>query len=125
MVKFFCDSCGRDISERVYDSVRQFCGRCDFDANLLTGVTRDAAGQLKDVDREVENHQEPLRCELQLLTELSRLIHASAWGRSTIKMRCGHCAMGRDEAGKAKIITIFTRISERRLPPDSPKVAFN
>lgn len=123
MVKFFCDSCGRDISERVYDSVRQFCGRWDFGPNLLTGVIRGDAGQLRDVDLEIEDHQEPLHCELQLLAELSRLIHACAWGCSTIKMRCGRCAMGRDEAREGKVITIFTRISERQMAPDAPQVA--
>jgi hypothetical protein len=125
MIKFFCDSCGRDISERVYDSVRQFCERYPFDPNILSGVTREDPRQLPDADQELENHREPVHCELQLLTELSKLIHACAWGWSTITMRCGHCAVEHDETQKAKVITIFTRISERQMEPDAPNVAFN
>ena len=61
----------------------------------------------------------------QRANELSRLIHASAWGRSTTTMRCGNCAMEHMERKEAKVITIFTRIGEKRILAEIPAAAFS
>jgi hypothetical protein len=48
---------------------------------------------------------------VQLLHELSRLIHGSAWGIPTNAMQCSDCAMAHAEQERGKVITIFTRVS--------------
>jgi len=123
MIKFFCDLCEADISERVYDSVRQFCGKDHFERNILTGVVQDDGRQLPDVEHEINHLLEPVHLEVKLLNELSKAIHASAWGWSTTTMRCDHCSTESEEIGRKKVITIFTRIPEKRMVPEAPMAA--
>ena len=125
MIKFLCDSCGKDISEKVHDSVKQFCRRDHFEENIMPGTTEDRGRQLPDVQHGIEDQREPVYLDVQLLNELSKLIHASAWGMATTAMRCSGCATVNAKRKKRKAITIFTRIVEERLLNKMPEVAFS
>jgi hypothetical protein len=125
MIRFFCDLCGRDISEKVYDSVRQFCRRDHFEQNIVPEVTANCDRKLSDMQYEVRHQREPICLEVQLLNELSKLIHASAWGVSTTAMQCSNCAMEHAEERKGKVITMFTRIAEKRMQAEIPEVTFS
>ena len=116
MIKFLCDLCGKDISEKVQDSIRQFCGR-DYDGpSAIARVTEDRGGQLPDTQHDVDEEKKPVYLDVQLLNELSRLIHASAWGMLATSMQCGNCAMERAGRRTRKVATIFTRIAEEGYP---------
>jgi hypothetical protein len=106
MVKFLCDLCGKDISEKVHDSVKQFCGR-DYS-------WQDIVPMLPDAQHEVEHETNPVYSKIQILNELSKFIHASAWGMPTTTMQCSNCAIEHAEGKRGKVITIFTRIGEER-----------
>ena len=121
MIKFLCDSCGRDISASVHDSVRQFCGKDHFAQSMTPEVAEDDNTHVSNLRRRPEE----VRSEVQLLDELSRLIHASAWGRSTKTMRCGHCAVEHMERKQAKVITIFTRIPGNQILAEISEEAFS
>jgi transposase-like protein len=125
MIKFLCDSCGKDISEKVYDSVKQFCRRDHFEENIMPGATEDHGRQLPDVQHGIKDQREPVYIEVRLLNELTKLIHASAWGMAMTAMRCSSCAIENAKRKKGKAITIFTRIAEERLLNEMPEVAFS
>jgi hypothetical protein len=125
MIKFLCDMCGRDISEKVYDSVKQFCERDHFEQNITPEVTEDHHRQPPDGQHEFDLQRGRVCLEVQLLKELSKLIHASAWSMPTTTMKCSHCAIERAERKKGNIITIFTRIAEKQLLTEIPAVAFS
>jgi hypothetical protein len=112
MIKFLCDSCGRDIAAKVQDSVEQFCGRDHFEPNRIPGVTEAESRHLPDAPFGAGPERKPVYLEVQLLNELSKLIHASAWGMSAAMMQCGNCAKERAEKRRGKVTTIFTRIAE-------------
>ena len=111
MVKFLCDLCGKDISEKVHDSVKQFCGRDYFGQDMVPRLTEDHSRQVPDVQHEVEDERKIVNFEVQLLNELSKLIHASAWDMDTTTMQCSNCAIEHAERKKGKVVTIFTRIA--------------
>jgi hypothetical protein len=111
MIKFLCDSCGKDISAKVQDSVKQFCGRHYFDPHMI-GVREDDRIHLWDAPFGVGPEKKPVYLNVQLLKELSKLIHASAWGMSAAMMQCGNCAKESAAGKRKKVITIFTRIAE-------------
>jgi hypothetical protein len=125
MIRFFCDSCGRDISEKVYDSVRQFCTRDHFEEDMVPEATANCGRKLSDMQDNVKHQREPIYLEVQLLKELSKLIHASAWGVSTTAMQCSNCAMEHAEKRTGKVITMFTRIAEKRMQAEVPGVTFS
>jgi transposase-like protein len=125
MIKFLCDSCGKDISEKVHDSVKQFCGRDHFAENIMPEATEDYGRQLQDVQDGIKDQREPVYLEVQLLDELSKLIHASAWGMATTAIRCSSCTIENAKRKKRQAITIFTRIAEERLRNKMPEVAFS
>jgi hypothetical protein len=77
------------------------------------------------VQHGIKDQREPVYLEVQLLNELSKLIHASAWGMATTAMRCSSCAVENAKRKKRKAITIFTRIAEERLLNKMPEVAFS
>jgi hypothetical protein len=88
-------------------------------------MTSEAA---EDDNRQFSNlrrRSEKIHSEVQLLDELSKLIHASAWGRSTKTMRCGNCAVEHMERKQAKVITIFTRIPGNQILAEISEEAFS
>ena len=110
MIKFLCDICGKDISEKVRDSVKQFCGRGYFKQDLMPGVMEGTRRQVPDMQDEARHEEERVHLDIQLLDELSKLIHASAWGINTRAIRCSDCAMQHMDLNRGKVVTIFTRI---------------
>ena len=111
MIRFLCDICGKDISEKIHDSVKQFCGRSYFEQSLKPGVTEVSAGQPPESQGSPDNGHRRVCLDIQLLDELSRLIHASAWGVGKTAMQCSNCVLEREEEQNGKVVTIFTRIS--------------
>jgi hypothetical protein len=114
VIKFFCDSCGADISARVYDSVRQFSEPDQPERSILAGVTDDGSQQISDKEHEIKQQGQQVRLDVQLLVDLSKLIHAYAWDGSSTSMRCDHCPIEDEEIRKGTVITIFTRIPEKQ-----------
>jgi hypothetical protein len=110
MIKFLCDSCGKDISQKVLDSVKQFCERSYFKRRELPGT---AGGRGKQTTHR-SGAAEQVHVQIQLLNELSKLIHASAWGMSKASMQCSSCAGEYAEMKKARVITIFTRVAQEQ-----------
>ena len=113
MIKFLCDLCGKDISEKVHDSVKQFCGPTDFSPELGLRIMGGGRGQAPDTGHNVEHEQELVQLDLQLLAELSRLIHASAWGMHSPRMYCSSCALKTSNTNGSKVVTIFTRVTAK------------
>jgi hypothetical protein len=111
MVKFLCDSCGKDISEKVHDSVKQFCGKDYFGQSKTQRVAGNQSKRLPHAQHGADDDKEPVYLEVQLLHELSRLIQGTAWGIPTNAMNCSDCAMADPEQERVKVITIFTRVS--------------
>jgi hypothetical protein len=114
MIKFLCDACGKDISEKVHDSVKQFCRKEHFDLDMIAEVTKDDDRLVRGLRYEINQERREDKSEVQLLEELSKLIHASAWGKSTTAMHCSNCATQNTRGEKRKIITIFTRIVDEQ-----------
>ena len=110
MIRFHCDCCGKDISKKVHDSVKQSCGWSDFNQSPVPGNAEQSIGPL-DLPPEPENAEEKIHLNVQVLRELTRLIHASAWGVRTTTIQCGSCAMEQLEEGHSKVVTFFTRVS--------------
>jgi hypothetical protein len=106
--------CGKDISEKIHDSVKQFCGKSYFERSLKPGVTEASSGQSPDSEGSPDNGHRRVHLEVQLLDELSRLIHASAWDLGTTSIRCSNCALAREEEQSGRVVTIFTRISQEQ-----------
>ena len=114
MVKFLCDLCGKDISEKVHDSVKQFCGREYSWQDIVPIMQENHSSELPDTQHEVVPETNPVYSEIQILNELSKFIHASAWDMPTTTMQCSNCAIEHAEGKRGKVITIFTRIGEER-----------
>jgi len=114
MIRFLCDMCGKDISEKIHDSVKQFCGKDYFEKSLKPGATEASSGQPPDSQGSPDNGHRRVHLDVQLLDELSRLIHASAWGLGTTAIRCSNCALEREEEQNGRVVTIFTRISQEQ-----------
>lgn len=114
MIKFLCDSCGKDISQKVLDSVKQFCERSYFKPRELPGTAGGRGKQTSHRSGRVDDAAEQVHVQVQLLNELSKLIHASAWGMSRASMQCSSCAGEYAEMKKARVITIFTRVAQEQ-----------
>ena len=115
MIKFLCDLCGKDISEKVHDSVKQFCGRSYFKQDvMMPGVLENSRGRSPIMPGGVEHENERVHLDVQLLDELSKLIHASAWGINGKVMRCSNCAVQHMDRNQGKVVTIFTRVPAKQ-----------
>ena len=111
MIKFMCDSCGKDISDKVHDSVRQLCAKDFFGPDISREMTQDHERQPRDVHYEVGHVHEPLDLQVQLLDELSKIIHASAWDMHSASMHCSDCAV-KHAYKKKKVVTMFTKVAD-------------
>jgi hypothetical protein len=90
---------------------------------MISGVTENGYRQVLDVQHESEPRRAQVYLEVQLLNELSKLIHACAWDQPTNTMQCGSCAMEQAQRKKGKVITIFTRIAEKQRVTETPMAA--
>jgi hypothetical protein len=77
---------------------------------MIPEVTKDDDRLVPRLQHEIKHQGRQDKSEVQLLDELSKLIHASAWGKSTTAMHCGNCAIQNAQREKRKVITIFTRV---------------
>ena len=109
MIKFMCDSCGKDISDKVHDSVRQLCAKDFFVPDVSEEMTQGHGRQPQDVHHEVGHVHGPLDLQVQLLDELSKIIHASAWDMRSASMHCSNCAVKHAYKHK-KVVTMFTKV---------------
>lgn len=120
MIKFLCDLCGKDISGKVHDSVKQFCGRTHFSPELRRPTMGDGLSQKQNTRHNVELEQEPVQLDFQVLAELSRLIHASAWGIHSPRIYCSSCARRSSHADGSKVVNIFTRVNGEQRSAEIP-----
>ena len=113
MIKFMCDSCGKDISEKVLSSVRQFYGKSYFGEKVSEQVTEDHSKPSPEVHYGGRHEPKTVNLEVRLFYEFLKIIHAFAWDMSPAIMHCGDCAMKLVDKKKRKVITFFTRIADR------------
>lgn len=113
MIKFTCDSCGKDISDKVFSSVRQFYGKSYFEGDVSEQVTEDYNKHLPDLHYGVKHEHDGVYLEVKLFYEFLKMIHAFAWNESPTCMFCSNCAMEHANMKKKKVVTIFTRIEDR------------
>jgi hypothetical protein len=107
--------CGKDISEKIHDSVKQFCEKSYFEQSLNPGVTDVSSGQPPDSQSRPDNGHRRVQLDVQVLDELSKLIHATAWGIGTTAIRCSNCSLEKEEEQNGRVVTIFTRISQEHV----------
>ena len=125
MIKFMCDSCGKDISSKIHDSVRQFCAKDFFKQDLSKDISQGSPGQLRDVQYEVGHAHGPLNFQVQLLAELSKIIHSSAWDMRSARMHCSSCAVKHVARKKERVVTIFTTIGDKLQMPETEDAAIS
>jgi hypothetical protein len=121
MIKFVCDSCGKDITEKVFDSVRQFYGKGYFERDVPEQTTEAYYEHSADNGPEVQSESNGIQLEVKLLDEFLKVIHAHAWNKSRAIIQCGSCAVKRASAQKAKVKSFFTRMPP--TPSESPYTA--
>jgi hypothetical protein len=110
MIRFVCDSCGKDITEKVFDSVRQFYGKSYFERDV-PAQTAEAYYEHPPDDRyDVQSEPNAVLLEVKLLDEFLKVIHAHAWNRSQTMMQCGSCAAKQASGQKRKVTSFFTRM---------------
>lgn len=112
MIKFTCDSCGKDISDKVFSSVRQFYGKNFFEGNVSEQVMEDYNEHFPDVPFGVYHERDGVYLEVKLFYEFLKMIHAFAWEESPTFMFCSNCAMKHADMKKKKVVTIFTKIKD-------------
>jgi hypothetical protein len=107
MIKFTCDCCGKDISEKIHSSIRQFYPIDHFKKetgeNVELGHFPEAGGAA-----EYEAHQVFLN--VCLFDEFSKLMHARAWDISSARIHCSQCAVKNARRANKRVMTIFTKI---------------
>ena len=113
MINFTCDSCGKDISDKVFSSVRQFYGKSYFEGNVSEQVMEDYNKHFPDVHYGVQHERDGLYLEVKLFYEFLKMIHAFAWDGSPTCMFCSDCAIKYADTKKKKVVTIFTKIEDR------------
>jgi hypothetical protein len=113
MISFKCDSCGKDISDKVFSSVRQFYGKSYFEENVSEQVMEDYNKHFPDFNYGVQHERDGVYLEVKLFYEFLKMIHAFAWDVSPTCMFCSNCAMKHADEKKKKVVTIFTKIEDR------------
>ena len=123
MIRFVCDLCGKDITEKVFDSVRQFYGKGYFEGDVPEQTTGAYYEHEHAPDNRYNVQSEPdgIQLEVTLLDEFLKVIHAHAWNKSHIVMQCGSCAAKSVGRQRQKVKSFFTRMPPR--PPESPYTA--
>ena len=110
MIRFVCDSCGKDITEKVFDSVRQFYGKGYFERNVPAQTAEAYCEHLPDNRYDLQSKPNGIQLEVKLLDEFLKVIHAHAWNKSNTMMHCGSCAAKRTRGQKRKVKSFFTRM---------------
>ncbi len=114
MIKFTCDACGKDISEKVHCSIRQFYPIDHFKKEPPGEVGLGAMRKHVPEGRGTAEHQaHGVFFDVKLLDEFSKVMHAHAWEISSARIHCSKCAVKNGRGKKGKVVTIFTRIQGR------------
>ena len=103
MIKFTCDSCGKDISEKIHASIRQF-----YPIDHFNKETRDL-GHFPEVRGAAEHESDKVFLYVSLFEEFSKVMHARAWDISSARIHCSQCAVKNAHQAK-RVMTIFTKI---------------
>jgi hypothetical protein len=112
MIKFTCDACGKDISEKIHCSIRQFYPIDHFNKDATDAV---GLGHVPEVRGAAEHQAHRVYLDVRLFHEFSKVMHARAWDISSVRIHCSKCAVKNGRKKKGKVMTIFTRIEG---PPD-------
>jgi hypothetical protein len=107
MIKFTCDCCGKDISEKVHSSIRQFYAIDHFSKETGESVE---LGHFPEMDGADEHEAQQVSLDVSLFDELSRLMHARAWDISSVRIHCSQCAVKNARRPNKRVMTIFTKI---------------
>ena len=110
MIRFVCDSCGKDITEKVFDSVRQFYGKSHFERELPAQTAEAYYEPPPDDPYDYQSESNAVQLEVKLLEEFLKVIHAHAWNKSQTILQCGGCAAKRVSGKKHKVKSFFTRM---------------
>jgi len=114
MIKFTCDACGKDISEKIHCSIRQFYAIDHFKKEPPGGVGLGSMHKHVPEGRGAdEDEAHSVHFEVKLFDEFSRVMHAHAWDISSARIHCSKCAVKHGREKKRKVMTIFTKIEGR------------
>jgi hypothetical protein len=106
MIKFTCDSCGKDISEKIHASIRQFYS---IDHFIKKTPESAALEHLPQVRGAAEHEPDKIFLSVSLFDEFSRVMHARAWDISSARIHCSECALRNAHRAK-RVMTVFTKI---------------
>lgn len=111
MIRFMCDSCGKDISEKIHDSIRQFYPVDYFRQEPSEGEALEIIRErFPGARHNPEYEPNEVRVEVRLLEEFSKLMHAHAWDMSSPRIHCSNCAVNSKGEKRGKVLTIFTKV---------------
>ena len=114
MIKFTCDACGKDISEKIHCSIRQFYPIDHFKKEPPKEVGLGAmCRHVPEGGGTAEHRGHIIHFDVKLLDEFSKVMHAHAWQISSARIHCSKCAVKNGRRKKGKVTTIFTRIEGR------------
>lgn len=107
MIKFTCDACGKDISEKIHCSIRQFYPIDHFKKEALEGVDLEYVSE----EHSAADHQtHRVYFDVRLFDEFCKVMHARAWDISSARIHCSKCAVKNRGKKNGKVMTIFTKI---------------
>ncbi|MBW1743095.1 MAG: hypothetical protein JRJ47_06650 [Deltaproteobacteria bacterium] len=126
MIKFTCDACGKDISEKIHCSIRQFYPIDHFKKRPPEVVGLGAMHKhVPEGCSAAEHKAHRVYYDVKLLDEFSKVMHAHAWEISSARIHCSKCAVKDGHRKKGRVMTIFTRIEGRldgeSVSADSPR----
>ena len=107
MIKFTCDCCGKDISEKVHSSIRQFYAIDHFSKKTPENADLEHFPQ---VGGAAEHEPDKIFLSVSLFDEISKVMHARAWDISSVRIHCSQCAVKNARRPNKRVMTIFTKI---------------
>jgi hypothetical protein len=107
MISFTCDACGKDISEKIHCSIRQFYPIDHFKKGAPEDVGLE---HVPEVRRAADHQAHKVYFDVRLFDEFSKVMHARAWDISSARIHCSKCAVKNGRKKNGKVMTIFTKI---------------
>ena len=107
MIKFTCDVCGKDISDKIHCSIRQFYAIDHFKKETPEDLGLE---HVPEVPGAGEHRAHRVYLDVRLFDEFSKVMHARAWDMSSAKIHCSKCAVKNGREKNGKVMTIFTKI---------------
>jgi hypothetical protein len=110
MIRFTCDACGKDISEKIHCSIRQF-----YPVDHFNKEATGAVGLRQVPEPHGARAHQPHRVylDVRLFDEFSKVMHARAWDISSARIHCSKCAVKNGRKKNGKVMTIFTKIEDK------------